>query len=72
MQVTKIMKEDERPTMVNRNFTEEELQQEFNYILSQQMLKRMLGNGLISECEFDKIAEKNRRMLSPHLSKIMP
>ena len=72
MQVTKIMKEDERPTMVNRNFTEEELQQEFNYILSQQMLKRMLGNGLISECEFDKIAEKNRQILSPHLSKIMP
>jgi hypothetical protein len=72
MQVTKIMNENERPAMVNKNFTEEELQQEFNYILSQQMLKKMLDKGLISADEFNKITEKNRQIFSPHLSRIMP
>ena len=72
MQVTKITSENERPIMANRNFTEEELQQEFNYILAQQMLKRMLNNGMISVDEFNKITEKNRQIFSPHLSRIMP
>lgn len=72
MQVTKIMNENERPAMVNKNFTEEELQQEFNYILSQQILKRMLDNEMISADEFNKITEKNRQIFSPHLSRIMP
>ncbi|XAO13837.1 hypothetical protein THDSLph1_CDS0020 [Terrisporobacter phage TPDSL_ph1] len=72
MQVTKIMNENERPAMVNKNFTKEELQQEFNYILSQQMLKKMLDKGMISADEFNKITEKNRQIFSPHLSRIMP
>lgn len=72
MQVTKIMNGNERTAMVNKNFTEEELQQEFNYILSQQMLKKMLDKGLISADEFNKITEKNRQIFSPHLSRIMP
>ena len=72
MQVTKIMNENERPAMVNKNFTKEELQQEFNYILSQQMLKKMLDKRLISADEFNKITEKNRQIFSPHLSRIMP
>lgn len=72
MQVTKIMNGNERPAMVNKNFTKEELQQEFNYILSQQMLKKMLDKGLISADEFNKITEKNRQIFSPHLSRIMP
>ena len=72
MQVTKIINENERPAMVNKNFTEEELQQEFNYILSQQILKKMRDKGLISSDEFNKITEKNRQIFSPHLSRIMP
>ena len=72
MQVTKIMNENERPAMVNKNFTKEELQQEFNYILSQQMLKKMIDKGMISADEFNKITEKNRQIFSPHLSRIMP
>lgn len=72
MQVTKIMNENERPAMVNKNFTKEELQQEFNYILSQQMLKKMLDKGMISADEFNKITEKNLQIFSPHLSRIMP
>ncbi|WP_434793909.1 SHOCT domain-containing protein [Terrisporobacter petrolearius] len=66
------MNENERPAMVNKNFTKEELQQEFNYILSQQMLKKMLDKGMISADEFNKITEKNRQIFSPHLSRIMP
>ena len=72
MQVTKITSENERPIMANKNFTEEELQQEFNYILAQQMLKRMLNDGMISADEFNKITEKNRQIFSPLLSRIMP
>lgn len=72
MQVTKITNESERPIMVNRRFTEEELQQEFNYILSQQMLKKMLSVGMISDDELNKITEKNRKSFSTNLNRIVP
>jgi len=72
MQVTKIMKESERPSIVSNQFTDEELQQEFNYIRAQKMTKKMLDKGLINAEEFNKIEEKNRQNFSPYLSRIMP
>lgn len=52
--------------------TEEQMQNEFDYIMAQQMLKNMLKNGLISLAEFDKISALNLEIFSPELASIMP
>lgn len=72
MQVTKIMNESELPTTAAKVFNEEELKKEYNYYLAQKLLKKLLGNGMISEDEFNKITKKNRQTFSPYLAEIMP
>ena len=51
--------------------TNAEMQNEYNYILAEQMTRKLLHKGLISEAEFDKIMAKNRQSFSPYISKIM-
>lgn len=47
-----------------------ELQNEYNYILAENLTKKLLEKGLISVNEFNKIMEKNRRTFSPLFSRI--
>jgi len=47
-------------------------QNEYNYILTQQITKKLLTKGLITEAEFNKITAKNRESFSPLLGRIMP
>ena len=47
-------------------------QNEYNYILAQQITKKLLAKGLITEAEFNKITVKNRESFSPLLGRIMP
>lgn len=51
--------------------SEEQMQNEFDYMMAQQMLKSMLENGLISLAEFDKISALNLKIFSPELASIM-
>ena len=51
--------------------TDSEMQNEYNYILAEQMTSKLLDKSLISEEEFDKIMAKNRRSFSPFISKII-
>ena len=51
--------------------TNAEMQNEYNYILAEQMTRKRLDKGRISEAEFDKIMAKNRQSFSPYISKIM-
>lgn len=51
---------------------EEQMQNEYNYVLAQQITKRLLEAGLITEAEFNKITAKNRKSFSPLLAEIMP
>ena len=55
-----------------KTFTTEELEQEYDYYMAQKLLEKMLGTGLISVAEFNKITAKNRQTFSPFLSEIMP
>jgi hypothetical protein len=48
------------------------LQNEYNYVLAQQITKSLLVKGLITEAEFNKITAKNRESFSPVLAGIMP
>lgn len=52
--------------------TEEQMQNEFDYMMAQQMLKDMLEKGLISLAEFNKVSALNLAKFSPELASIMP
>lgn len=51
--------------------TNQELQNEFNYILAEQMTKKLLDNGLITVDEYDKIMAKNAETFSPFIAKVI-
>ena len=70
MQVTKIAGGEFSYNDIPRP-TNEEMQNEYNYILAEQMTRKLLDRGLISVDEFDKIMAKNRRSFSPFISKIL-
>lgn len=50
---------------------DQEMQNEYDYILAEQMTKNLLSQGLITENEYDKIMAKNRESFSPLIPKIM-
>ncbi len=72
MQITKLTPEQQSPVSYVKIFTTEELEQEYDYYMAQKLLEKMLGAGLISVAEFNKITAKNRQTFSPFLSEIMP
>ena len=50
--------------------TDAELQNEFNYILAENITKKLLEKGLISVDEFNKIMAKNQESFSPFFARI--
>ena len=50
--------------------TDAELQNEYNYILAENLTKKLLEKGLISVDEFNKIMAKNRESFSPFCARI--
>lgn len=72
MQITKLMPEQQSPVSYAKTFTTEELEQEFDYYMAQKLLEKLLGAGLVSVDEFNKITAKNRQTFSPFLAEIMP
>lgn len=51
--------------------TDEELQREYNYLLAEELAKKLLANMLITPSEFEKIMIKNCSKFQPFLSKIV-
>ena len=52
--------------------TDEDLRREFNYIVAEQITRKLLEKGLITPGEFDSIMAENRRKFSPAIAGIMP
>lgn len=71
MQVTKLTAGQIGAVPKKHQYTEEEMQREYDYIRAEQMTKKLLDKGLITEEEFDKITALNRKSFSPFLSEIM-
>lgn len=69
MHITTIKGADGSRQEVSRP-TDAELQNEYNYILAENLTKKLLEKGLISVDEFNNIMEKNRRTFSPLFSRI--
>lgn len=72
MQVTKLTSEQMNAAPKKHEYTEEELQREYGYMLAQQMTRKLFEKGMISEEELHKITTKNREAFSPKLAAIMP
>ncbi|MEG3038723.1 MAG: hypothetical protein RR788_00345 [Erysipelotrichaceae bacterium] len=51
--------------------TKDQLQNEFDYMVAQQILQNLLEKGLISLGEFNKISALNLAKFSPELASIM-
>ena len=51
--------------------TNQEMQNEYDYILAEQMTKNLLSKGFITEAEYGQIMARNRDSFSPLISKIM-
>ena len=50
--------------------TDAELQNEYNYILAENITKKLLEKGLVSVDEFNKKKKKNRESFSPFFARI--
>lgn len=70
MQITKLEEGAAVPKPNKKEFTQEELKQEFDFILAERIVRKMAEKGLISDDELHKISEKNRLIFSPYLSEI--
>jgi len=71
MQVTKIMPSDQDKKPASRKFTQEQLQQEFNYMQAEKVTKKLLEKGLITEEEFELIMAENKRTFPTFLSPLL-
>ena len=71
MQVTKIMPSDQDKKPSSHKFTQEELQQEFNYMQAEKVTKKLLEKGLITEEEFELIMAENKRTFPTFLSPLL-
>lgn len=69
--VTKILDEAIDKSIGLKRVSQEQLQRDFNYIQAEKLLRKMLGKGLITEVEFNKIDALNRQTFSPFLAEIM-
>lgn len=70
--VTRISEEIIDKSIELKRVSQEQLQREFDYIQAEKMLRKMLGKGLITEVEFNKIDALNRQTFSPFLAEITP
>jgi hypothetical protein len=52
------------------DLTPEQLANECNYIRAEKITRKMLEKGLITQDEFDKIMEENRKSFSPYLASL--
>lgn len=52
-------------------FTEEQFQRDIDYYRAQSIAKTMLGAGLISLSQFNKLTALNRKSFAPFLAEIM-
>ena len=51
--------------------TNEDLQNEYDYLFAESITKKMLERGHISSDEFDRIMRKNREKFSPFIGRII-
>jgi hypothetical protein len=70
MQVTKLEAIDSIKYEAKKP-TDASIKNDHDYLVAENLTKKLLEKGLISQSEFDKIMIKNREVFSPFLADIM-
>jgi hypothetical protein len=70
MQVTKLEAIDSVKYVASKP-TNDSLKKEYDYLVAENLTKKLLEKGFINEREFNKIMAKNLKTFSPLLAKIM-
>ena len=70
MQVTKLESVDSVKFEATKP-TEDSVKNEYDYLVAENLTKRLLQKGYINQSEFEKIMAKNRETFSPFLAEIM-
>ncbi len=71
MQVTKVVLSAQEEMKTSRRFTQEQLQNEFNYMQAEKITKTLLEKGIITEEEFDRIMAEHRRTFPTFLAPLL-
>ena len=71
MQITQVMQSDIEAFSVGHRFSQEQLQQEFNYIQAEKITKGLLEKGQITGEEYKQIMAENRRTFPTYLTALM-
>lgn len=71
MQVTKVTSPMPETAPTTHKFTQEQLQTEFNYMQVEKITKKLLEKGFITEGEYARIMEENRRSFPTYLAPIL-
>ena len=70
MQVTKLEAVDSIKYEAKKT-TDASIKNEHDYLMAENLTRKLLEKGLINQSEFDKIMVKNRETFSPFLAVIM-
>lgn len=70
MKVTKL-EDVEAIQYKSEKITEDELQNEHDYLVAGSLTKKLLEKGLITQDEYDKIMVQNRKTFHPILAEIL-
>ena len=70
MKVTKL-EEAQSIQYKPEKITEDELQNEHDYLVAENLTKKLLEKGFISQDEYDRIMGKNRKTFPPLLAEIL-
>ena len=54
-----------------RKMTMETMKKDFEFRMAQRFIKKLLDDGLISLCEYDKISALNREKLCPFMAELI-
>lgn len=54
-----------------RKMTLESMQSDYEYRMAQRFIKKLLDDGLISLCEYDKISALNREKFCPFMVELI-
>ena len=54
-----------------RKMTMEAMQADYEYRMAQRFIKKLLDDGLISLCEYDKISALNREKFCPFMAELI-
>lgn len=54
-----------------RKMTKDAMEKDFEYRMAQRFIKKLLDDGLISLCEYDKISALNREKFCPFMAELI-